>query len=166
MRGGGGPECPGSAQQQRAAGGCAPHEGAPCRGGPARTGSAQQLRRPHCAVGAGQRALGRRTTATGGVSVHGAGGASRRNDSGPGVGAARRALVRNARRGRGSAHWVGATGTGGARVRSAWGAYRGRCWSPGIRLAQGAAEQNRQREPGQRAAGRDSERAHGGAGGG
>jgi hypothetical protein len=45
MRGGGGPECPGSAQQRRAAGGCAPHEGVPCRGGPARTGSAQQLQR-------------------------------------------------------------------------------------------------------------------------
>ncbi|KAJ7715283.1 hypothetical protein B0H14DRAFT_2644179 [Mycena olivaceomarginata] len=46
MRGGGGePECPGSAQQRRAAGSCVPHEGAPCRGGPARTGSVQQLRR-------------------------------------------------------------------------------------------------------------------------
>ncbi|KAJ7810445.1 hypothetical protein B0H14DRAFT_2607391 [Mycena olivaceomarginata] len=46
------------------------------------------------AVGAGRRALGRRTAATGGVSVRGAWGASRRNDSGPGVGAAQRALVR------------------------------------------------------------------------
>ncbi|KAJ7347832.1 hypothetical protein DFH08DRAFT_1001106, partial [Mycena albidolilacea] len=62
------------------------------------------------AVGAGRRVLGRHTTATGGVRVRGAWGASRRNDSGSGVGAAWRVLVRNACRGRGSAHWAGATG--------------------------------------------------------
>ncbi|KAJ7810447.1 hypothetical protein B0H14DRAFT_3151272 [Mycena olivaceomarginata] len=130
---GGRPECPGSAQQRRAAGGCAPHEGAPCRGGPVRTGSVQQLQRRAHARAPGVNPKESTEPISGpsggahGYAVRGggraAGAGSAHNSYGrrPGVGAARRALVRNAHRGQGSAHWVGATGAGGARVRGAWG---------------------------------------------
>jgi hypothetical protein len=158
----GGPECPGSAQQQWVAGGCAMQERASAHQVGATTAAANTCAVPRVNPKELTEPISGPSGGAHGYTMHSGGRAAgtglAHNSCGQHEYAWRLGSIKKwrlearggcgARWGWGSAHWVDATGAGGT-----WGAYQGRCWGPGIRLAQGAAEHNRRCEPGQRPVG-------------